>query len=54
MCAEVWKKDPLELLEHGKSHIMIGSDFDLRIAMISIDNAMEVAIKTYLNQNKRI
>lgn len=31
----------------------VGDEFDLRIAMISIDNAVELTIKTYFARNKR-
>jgi len=48
-----WINGPTELLEHGFKHIELGTDFDLRIAMISIDNATELAIKTYLAKNRR-
>ena len=49
----IWVNGPLELLEHGIKHIKEGNEFDLRIAMISIDNSIELAIKTYLALNKR-
>ena len=49
----IWVNGPLELLEHGIKHVKEGNEFDLRIAMISIDNAVELAIKTYLALNKR-
>lgn len=49
----IWVNGPLELLEHGIKHIKEGNEFDLRIAMISIDNSVELAIKTYLSLNKR-
>ena len=48
-----WINGPKELLEHGFEHIELGTDFDLRIAMISIDNATELAIKTYIAKNRR-
>lgn len=53
MIEKIWKKGPLELLNHGRAHIQQGNSFDLRIAMISIDNAIEVAIKTFIALNKR-
>jgi hypothetical protein len=49
----IWVNGPLELLEHGINHIKGGNEFDLRIAMISIDNSVELAIKTFLALNKR-
>jgi hypothetical protein len=38
----------LELLVHAEGHLRSGEDFDRRIALISFDNAIEVAITTYL------
>lgn len=43
-----WARDPFELLVHGEVHLRQGGDFDRRIALISLDNAIEVAITTYL------
>jgi len=37
----IWVNGPLELLEHGIKHIKEGNEFDLRIAMISIDNSID-------------
>ncbi len=48
-----WINGPIELLNHGFKHLQEGNDFDLRIGMISIDNALEVGIKTYLTLNRR-
>jgi len=52
--AKPWTAGPKELLNHAFEHLSKGSTFDLRIAMISIDNAVELAIKTYLGLPKRI
>jgi len=49
-----WIEGPLELLKHGLEHLQLGSDFDARIAMISIDNAVELMIKTYLGLPPRV
>ncbi|MBU7046336.1 MAG: hypothetical protein HXS54_07835 [Theionarchaea archaeon] len=49
-----WIEGPLELLKHGLEHLLLKSDFDARIAMISIDNAVELMIKTYLGLPSRI
>jgi hypothetical protein len=49
-----WITGPRELLVHGLQHLEIGTDFDNRIGMISIDNAVELMIKTYLGLPKRI
>lgn len=48
-----WTVGPLELLQHASDHLRLGGDFDRRIAMISIDNAVELAIKTYLSLPER-
>jgi hypothetical protein len=46
-----WVNGPFELLIHAESHLQRGEDFDRRIALISYDNAIEVAITTYLTLN---
>lgn len=46
-----WAKGPFELLSHAEEHLINGDDFDRRIALISFDNAIEVAITTYLTLN---
>ena len=43
-----WASGPFELLIHAEGHLRNGDDFDRRIALISFDNAIEVAIATYL------
>lgn len=43
-----WAIGPFELLRHAEGHLRVGEDFDRRIALISFDNAIEVAIATYL------
>ena len=43
-----WANGPFELLVHAEGHLREGDDFDRRIALISFDNAIEVAITTYL------
>ena len=54
MPTKPWIEGPLELLKHGLEHLQLGSDFDARIAMISIDNAVELMIKTYLGLPSRV
>jgi uncharacterized protein YutE (UPF0331/DUF86 family) len=49
-----WTSGPRELLDHASGHFDLSSPFDLRIAFISIDNAVELIIKTYLGLPKRI
>lgn len=51
---EPWVEGPLELLKHGLEHLENESDFDKRISMISIDNAVELMIKTYLGLPERV
>lgn len=46
-----WSNGPFELLVHAEGHLRGGGDFDRRIALISFDNAIEVAITTYLTLN---
>jgi len=49
-----WVDGPTELIQHAVDHLDAGGDFDRRIAMVSIDNAVELAIKTYLGLPERI
>ena len=48
-----WTDGPRELIQHAVDHVALGGDFDRRIAMISIDNAVELMIKTYLGLPER-
>lgn len=48
-----WTDGPRELLQHAVDHLAQGGDFDRRIAMVSIDNAVELTVKTYLDLPKR-
>lgn len=43
-----WAVGPFEMLYHAETHFLKGEDFDRRIALIPFDNAIEVAITTYL------
>jgi len=43
-----WANGPFELLVHAEGHLRAADDFDRRIALISFDNAIEVAITTFL------
>ena len=49
-----WASGPAEILEHGLDLLSKDSDANRRLAMISIDNAVELIIKTYLGLPKRI
>jgi hypothetical protein len=44
-----WAYGPFEILLHAEMHYRAGEDTDRRIAMIGFDNAIEVAVTTYLN-----
>ena len=43
-----WASAVFELIVHGEEHLLGGDDFGRRMALISFDNAIEVAITTYL------
>ena len=43
-----WTSGPRELLEHAKDHLPKATDVDNRFAMISVDNAVELMLTTYL------
>lgn len=49
-----WASGPGEILRHGLSLLKRDSDTNRRLAMICIDNAVELMIKTYLGLPKRI
>lgn len=44
-----WALGPFELILHAEMHFRNGEDFDRRIAIVGYDNAIEVAIHTYLS-----
>jgi hypothetical protein len=48
-----WTDGPRELLQHAVDHLAEDGDFDRRIAMISIDNAVELMVKTHLGLPRR-
>jgi hypothetical protein len=49
-----WASGPGEILRHGLGLLKRDSDAHRRLAMISVDNAVELMIKTYLGLPKRI
>jgi hypothetical protein len=51
--ANPWTDGPRELIQHAADHLRLAGDFDRRIAMISVDNAVELMIKTYLGLPER-
>jgi hypothetical protein len=46
---KTWASGAIELLRHADSHIHLDTAFDKRIAFISIDNAVETSIRTFLS-----
>jgi hypothetical protein len=49
-----WATGPGEILRHGLELLNKDSDTNRRLAMISIDNAVELMVKTYIGLPKRI
>lgn len=49
-----WASGPAEILKHGLELLKKDSDANRRLAMISIDNAVELMIKTYLGLPQRV
>jgi hypothetical protein len=49
-----WATGPGEILRHGLNLLKKDSDTNRRLAMISIDNAVELMIKTFLGLPKRV
>jgi hypothetical protein len=54
MGTQPWAAGPKEILEHGISLLRADSDKNRRLALLSVDNAVELTIKTYLGLPKRI
>lgn len=50
---KTWTSGAIELLRHASGHIKLKTAFDKRIAFISIDNAVETTIITYLTLPKQ-
>jgi hypothetical protein len=48
-----WTDGLQELIQQAMDHLALGGDFDRRIAMISVDNSVELMIKTYLGLPER-
>jgi hypothetical protein len=49
-----WASGPGEILKHGLQLLEEDSDTNRRLAMISIDNAVELMLKTFLGLPKRV
>jgi hypothetical protein len=54
MSTQPWASGPKEILEHGIALLRKDSDKNRRLALLSVDNAVELTIKTYLGLPKRI
>ncbi|TKB61060.1 MAG: hypothetical protein E8D49_04840 [Nitrospira sp.] len=54
MATQPWASGPREILEHGIALLRKDSDKNRRLALLSVDNAVELTIKTYLGLPKRI
>jgi hypothetical protein len=50
----LWASGPGEILKHGLALLKEDTDTNRRLAMISIDNAVELMMKTYLGLPERI
>jgi hypothetical protein len=49
-----WASGPAEILGHGLDLLVEDSDRNRRLAIIAIDNAVELTIKTYLGLPRRV
>jgi hypothetical protein len=49
-----WASGPSEILEHGLDLLTRDSDINRRLALLSIDNSVELMVRTYLGLPKRI
>jgi len=49
-----WASGPGEILRHGLDLLKKDTDTNRRLAMISIDNAVELTVKTFLGLPKRV
>jgi hypothetical protein len=49
-----WASGPGEILQHGVSLLAKDSDKNRRLGMLSIDNAVELMLKTYLGLPRRV
>src|SRR5687767_7062459 len=54
MSQQPWASGPSEILQHRLSLLAKDSDTNRRLAMLSIDNAVELTIKTFLSLPRRI
>jgi hypothetical protein len=49
-----WVRGPFELIRHADGHLQRGGDTDRLIALIGLDNAIEVCIDVFLNLHPRL
>lgn len=54
MPEQPWASGPREILEHALRLLLDDTDSNRRLAMISIDNAVELMLKTYLGLPSRV
>jgi hypothetical protein len=54
MTNQPWASGPGEILQHGLSLLQKDSDKNRRLALLSIDNSVELMLKTYLSLPKRV
>lgn len=54
MSLPAWARGPYEIIEHAEEHYHGGGDVDRRIALIGFDNAIEVAVTTFLQLNPKL
>ena len=54
MSGQPWASGPREILQHGLSLLHDDTDTNRRLALLSIDNAVELTAKTFLGLPKRI
>src|SRR2546421_12656763 len=54
MSRQPWASGPLEILKHGLSLLGQDNDRNRRLALLSIDNSVELMIKTFLGLPKRV
>ncbi len=54
MAQPPWASGPGEILQHGLSLLRKDNDKNRRLAILAIDNAVELTIKTYLSLPRRV
>ena len=54
MSEPLWASGPAEILRHGLKLLRDDSDTNRRLAMISIDNSVELLMQTYIQLPKRL